>query len=45
MPVLPDAAPLLGAVIILLGIAFSTAEPSPESPADLNEIAARASLG
>lgn len=45
MPVPPEVAPLLGVVAMLLGIAFGDAEPSPETAADLNEIAARASLG
>ncbi|WP_374445576.1 hypothetical protein [Stella sp.] len=44
MPAPPEAGPLLGAILLLVGLAFSRTEPVPESPAELAEIAARASL-
>ena len=42
---LPGATPLIGMAMLLLGMAFSPAEPAPESMDDLEEIAAHASLG
>lgn len=44
MPVLPEAAPLLGTALLLLGVAFVGAEPEPEPQTDLAEIAVQASL-
>ncbi|BBK41846.1 hypothetical protein STVA_18660 [Allostella vacuolata] len=40
-----EAPPLIGMAMLLLGIALSPTEPTPESRDELEEIAARASLG
>lgn len=44
MPGLPDAGPLLGLALLLLGMSLVTAERSPETVAELEEIAVGASL-